>query len=100
MKSVRGNSSTWHIFPINHQNHEDDDENHDEDNDEAMMMITIIPCTKDIGMTNNPKDEEFSFKNRKNMSTSFFEEIFDFTKIHQVNKGSCGSLRPPSPHDL
>ena len=49
--------------------------------------MPIIPCNKVIGMTNYPKDEESSFKNEKNMSISFFEEIFEFTKIRQVYKG-------------
>jgi len=52
--------------------------------------MTIIPFNKVIGMTNYPKDEEPSFKNEKNMSFSFFEEIFDFTKIRQVYKGNVG----------
>ena len=30
-------------------------------------------------MTNYPKDEESSFKNEKNMSIPFFEEILEFT---------------------
>ena len=50
--------------------------------------MPIIPCNKVIGMTNNPKDEESSFKNEKNMSVSFFEEIFEFTGICQVYKGN------------
>ena len=41
-------------------------------------------------MTNYPKDEESSFKNEKIMSISFFEEISEFTKIHQVYKGKVG----------
>ena len=49
--------------------------------------MSIIPCDKVIGLTNKPKDEESSFKNEKNMSISFFEEIFEFTKIRQVYKG-------------
>ena len=49
--------------------------------------MLIIPCNKVIGMTNYPKDEESSFKNEKNMSISFFEEIFEFTKIRQVYEG-------------
>ena len=52
------------------------------------MLIT--PCNKVIGMTNCPKDEESSFKNEKNMSISFFEEIFEFTRIRQVYKGKVG----------
>ena len=48
--------------------------------------MPIIPCNKVIGMTNYPKDEESSFKNEKNMSISFFEEIFELTKIRQVYK--------------
>ena len=43
--------------------------------------MTIIPCNKVIDMANNPKDEESIFKNEKNMSISFFEENFEFTKI-------------------
>ena len=38
-------------------------------------------------MTNYLKDEESSFENDRNMSISFFEEIFEFTKIRQVYKG-------------
>ena len=38
-------------------------------------------------MANCRKDEESSFKNEKNMSILFFQEIFDFTKICQVYKG-------------
>ena len=38
-------------------------------------------------MTNYPKDEESSFKNENIMSISFFEEIFEFTRIRQVYKG-------------
>ena len=52
--------------------------------------MLIIPCNKVIGMTNYPKDEESSFKNEKNMSISFFEEIFEFTKIRLVYKGNVG----------
>ena len=42
--------------------------------------MTIIARNKVIDMANYPKDEESSFKNEKNMSISFFEEIFEFTK--------------------
>ena len=52
--------------------------------------MTIIPCNKVIDMANYPKDEESSFKNEKIMSISFFEEIFEFTKIRQVYKGKVG----------
>ena len=52
--------------------------------------MTIIPSNKVIGITNYPKDEESSFKNEKNMSISFFEEIFEFTRIRQVYKGKVG----------
>ena len=52
--------------------------------------MLIIPSNKVIGMTNYPKDEESSFKNEKNMSISFFEEIFEFTRIRQVYKGKVG----------
>ena len=53
--------------------------------------MTIMPCNKVIGMTNYPKDEESSFKNeKKNMSISFFEEIFEFSRIRQVYKGKVG----------
>jgi len=41
-------------------------------------------------MTNYPKDEESSFKNKKNMSVSFFEEIFEFAGIRQVYKRNVG----------
>ena len=41
-------------------------------------------------MANYPKDDESSFKNEKIMSISFFEEIFEFTKIRQVYKGKVG----------
>ena len=41
-------------------------------------------------MANYPKDEVCSFKNEKNMSISFFEEIFEFTEIRQVYKGNVG----------
>ena len=52
--------------------------------------MTIIPYNKVIGITNYPKDEESSFKNEKIMSISFFEGIFDFTKIRQLYKGKDG----------
>ena len=52
--------------------------------------MTIIPYNKVIGMTNYPNDEEPSFKTEKNMSISFFKEIFEFTKICQVYKGKVG----------
>ena len=44
--------------------------------------MPIIPCNKVIGMTNYPKDEESSFEKEKIMIVLFFEEIFEFTKIH------------------
>ena len=52
--------------------------------------MTIIPYNKVIDVTNYPKDEESSFKYEKNMSISFFEEIFEFTQIRQVYKGKVG----------
>ena len=41
-------------------------------------------------MTNYPKEEDSSFQIEKIMSISFFEEIFEFTKIRQVYKGKVG----------
>ena len=49
--------------------------------------MPIIPCNKVIDITNYPKGEESSFKNEKIMSISFFEEIFEFTRIRQVYLG-------------
>ena len=52
--------------------------------------MTIIPCNKVIDLTNYPKDVESSFKNEKDMSISFFEDVFEFTQIRQIYKGKVG----------
>ena len=41
-------------------------------------------------MTNYPKDEESSFKNEKNKSNSFFEEIFELKKSIKFVKEKWG----------